>query len=602
MTPPACAALALTLLALAPVLVAVITRSGDSYLPVRDLGTIDLRVRDVWTGEAPLIGPYSRYLWSHPGPLVFYLLAIPSGLFGQAAWATLVGGALLQGAAIAWLAKLAWQRGGLQLVAFALVGMGLAYGTMGPWIVVDPWNPHIVIPFFALFVLQMFLVAEGRARLLPGATFVGSFVVQTHIGYAPLVATAVLVAASFVVNDLRKGSTSRGQWRGPVLLSGGLALVLWLPPLLDSVLHWPGNFADLAHYFVGGGNSEPAIGFGTALELMAVEFRWLPPWLGGSNRVDVFGVSTARTSALYLLVPVVLMVAALVVARSTKPRAKAKAQGRFAVLACALFVAGALSLGRLTGVAYRYLFYWRPVLAVLVVVAFLAVMATRVPWERWRWARGVGLVSAAVAIAMTSGLLAVGVAEESAAPFEPVTRSLVRQLQQHGVPKRGVILRLDTDSLIQLQRGIFDELDRDGLPVRVDRDIAYEFGEHRGVDPSDVAAVWWVAENGSALTGLTALPGSRVIASSTPLSPAEEREIARLQHRVYGALEAADRQDLFIQLDSPLIGFSLAEVPGVDQTDLARLSALNEKMSHFPVTRSAVVAFRPEDAPRVLEP
>ena len=44
------------------------------------------------------------------------------------------------------------------------------------------------------------------------------------------------------------------------------------------------------------------------------------------------------------------------------------------------------------------------------------------------------------------------------------------------MPKRGVILRLDSDSLIQLQRGIFNELDRDGLPVRVDRDIAYELG------------------------------------------------------------------------------------------------------------------------------
>ena len=91
------------------------------------------------------------------------------------------------------------------------------------------------------------------------------------------------------------------------------------------------------------------------------------------------------------------MLVAVVVATSTR----AKAPGRFAVLASALFVVGSLSLGRVTGVAYRYLFYWRPVLAVIVVLAFLAVIATRLPLERWHWARGVGLVAAIITITAT---------------------------------------------------------------------------------------------------------------------------------------------------------------------------------------------------------
>jgi hypothetical protein len=33
---------------------------------------------------------------------------------------------------------------------------------------VEPWNPCIALPFFALFVSQSWLLATGDARVLPG--------------------------------------------------------------------------------------------------------------------------------------------------------------------------------------------------------------------------------------------------------------------------------------------------------------------------------------------------------------------------------------------------------------------------------------------------
>ena len=86
--------------ALAGVVAAVITRAGRAYLPLGDEANIDLRVRDVFTGDTPLVGAYSRG-FSHPGPLLFWLLAPLSAVTGGAAWANLVGGALLQGIGIA---------------------------------------------------------------------------------------------------------------------------------------------------------------------------------------------------------------------------------------------------------------------------------------------------------------------------------------------------------------------------------------------------------------------------------------------------------------------------------------------------------------------
>src|SRR5437763_856356 len=80
---------------------------------------IDLRTRDVFTSQTPLVGPYSRG-FNHPGPALFWLLAPFSVLAGGAAWGTLVGAAVLQGTAIALSGWLAFRRGGLMLALLVL--------------------------------------------------------------------------------------------------------------------------------------------------------------------------------------------------------------------------------------------------------------------------------------------------------------------------------------------------------------------------------------------------------------------------------------------------------------------------------------------------
>ena len=139
-------ALALTCVALLPVAVVVFSRWGSHYLPVQDSAVMDLRVRDVWSSDIPLTGAYSRYGWSHPGPWMYWLIA-PFTLFGQAAWATLVGSALLQGAATVWLARLSWRSGGLPALALWLAISVLATSTLGAAGWLEPWNPYIALPF-----------------------------------------------------------------------------------------------------------------------------------------------------------------------------------------------------------------------------------------------------------------------------------------------------------------------------------------------------------------------------------------------------------------------------------------------------------------------
>jgi hypothetical protein len=589
-------AVALTLVVLLPVLATLLTRVGSSYTPAGDMGMIDLRVRDVWSANIPLIGPYSRYGWSHPGPLLFWLLAIPSGVFGQPAWATLVGGAVLQGVAITWLAVLAWRRGGLPMVSVALAGMTLVYVSTGSWIMLEPWNPHIAMPFFALFVFQSWLLATGDARVLPGAVLVATFLVQTHVGYAPLVAVSAVTVLAFALLDARarKKGSRWSSWQRPAWISLAIVSVLWLPVVIEQLTSSSGNLARLRHYFMGG-NIEPVVGLATGLRLMAAEFRLPPPWLGGANDSDVFTGAAPEGSLVLLLLPLALLGVGLYV---TRRRAATPAR-RFQLLAGALFVTGIVTMARVTGVPYPYLFQWRSAVAVVIVLGAAWAIAQAARLFRWRHAAVSGVVGAFVVVALGSGGLAWSIVDHptEVSPFEPATKEIATELKRHGVPPGGVILRLDTVSLIALQRGIYNELDRSGISVSVDENLDYQFGDRRGAAAKDVEQVWWVAENGRSLAYLSSLPGAEIIASSTPLERDEEREAATLERRILDGLVAAHREDLIGMLDSPLAAFAVGGVPGIDIRDVDRLAELDAKALKEGGCRCGVVAMRPDVAP-----
>src|SRR5690242_12647411 len=77
------AAVLLGIVVVAPVVWAGINGLARTWYPAGDWAMIELRTLDVGTGHTPLVGPYSRYSWNHPGPLLFWLLAIPYRLTGS---------------------------------------------------------------------------------------------------------------------------------------------------------------------------------------------------------------------------------------------------------------------------------------------------------------------------------------------------------------------------------------------------------------------------------------------------------------------------------------------------------------------------------------
>lgn len=593
-------------LALLPLVVAAVQWIGRDWIPIHDVAVTDMRVRDVFTADTPLVGPYSRYLWNHPGPVMFWLMAVPSWISGHAAWGTLVGGLVAQAVAVVWTGALAWRTGRAPLVLVTSAVLLLTYRAIGPLVLLEPWNPHIALPWFVLFVLYAWRLAVGEVRRLAGAFVVASFLVQTHIGYLPLVAAGLAVAAAYRIVDLRRSRAQRVGAKAWVLTAIA-GVVMWAPVVIEQFTDDPGNLTWLWDYFVGGQNVEPTAGGRAAVGLFGSMFTVLPSWLGGSETHDYLTNAIRPGRLALVVVPIALLVIGVLGTRAAHRRDHT----RFVVTIAVLSVAGLFALSRVTGELLAYLFYWRIPLALFVVVAGgLGIVdymrhARPIGATTWRVASGAALVFvAAISIATTTAVATHGdhvkAFEADVAPI--LDQVEAEQIQTGALDGQTVLVRFDGSTLGGLQGGLVDYLDRAGVNVRVDDDLAFQFGEHRAATIDEVDQVWYAIEDGVLTSIRTTDPHGTVIARNEPLGPEAEAEIVQLQLDLLDQLRAAGRLDLTAALDWDLVTFALDEVPGIDHAAAARLGDLNRRLRATEPCRCSVVAFRPTDAPGSAEP
>jgi len=268
-------ALLLALLPLAVSAVFVVATKGATYTPTADNALIELNTRDV--GHHPvLVGLVSRDGWSHPGPVLFYLLAAPYRLMGSSSIALSVGAIAINAAAIAGMAVVARRRGGLSLMLLTLLGIGLLVRALGSEFMLDPWNPYIPVLAFGLLVFLVWAMTCGETWALPVTAGVGSFCIQTHVGYLPLVAPLVLWGVAWLIWSLARAHRLAALARAGLVTAAVLS-VLWLPPLLDEVLHSPGNLTEVVDYFRHSGKSAHTLADG--YRVMGAQFGLTPEWI-----------------------------------------------------------------------------------------------------------------------------------------------------------------------------------------------------------------------------------------------------------------------------------------------------------------------------------
>ena len=458
-------ATALVVVALLPLAVAavrLIAAVGDAHPTMGDTALLELGVRRLGS-EPLLLGPYSRFGWLHPGPAPFVALAPAYWSTGGDALGLHLGALALNAGCIIGVAVVAWRRGGAPLLAWALVLLALLLRLLGPGIVRNPWNPYLAVLPLALLVLLAWSVACGSRWSLPVAVAVGSAIVQTHVGYGPVV--ALLLSGSVVLLVTR----SRSGLARPLLVTGAVAVVLWAPTVVEELVHDPGNLSALRTYLE---SERDTPGLRAGVELAAAQFGRLPASVVGVELGgDEAGLATGGPGW-----PVAVSAAALAVAAVVAWRRRLPDVLRLVPLVLLFAAASVFAASGVDGLAYSYLFTWMTVGGFAV---WLAVAAALVPWRR-----AAGRVPAMVIAAVAVAGLSLGGADAAADPPLPeadvaaIMADLVPQLDE-AVPPGDcpVLVRWSGDASWAWGVGVVVALHDDGREVRVDRRWRHMFGD-----------------------------------------------------------------------------------------------------------------------------
>jgi hypothetical protein len=485
---------ALAAVTLAPLLAAAarfaLTRHRAWY-PLGDLALIELDTRDV--GHHPvLLGPYSRFGWRHPGPVMFGLLAPPYRLLGGTAVALLGAAVVVNLTAAAGIVVTVARGAGTRSLRWALPVLGLLFATLGAQRLQDPWNPSLGILGVALVVLAAWRLSCGGRWWLPVAVAVGSALVQTHVGF--LVTVGAVLAAALGMAVRTAGWTGLGRPAVAALAAGG---VLWAAPLWEQATRSPGNATLLARYASA---AEPSWTAVDGLRVAVTRFGALPAQLAGSSSLPdphTLGGASPWWG--------VLTLAGLAAATLAARRGAAGGRLRLAVLTWVVFVTAAATAARVQGPLHDWLIEWMAVGSFLawLVIGWAVLDRVRVP--------RIALTVVTLALAMGG----VRAAVTAPAPREATsgTAATLFSRVEDRLPDRPVLVtfgpsRSDGMSSVGWGAGLVLDLERQGRSVWVDPRWHNQFGERRTRPAPSGALVLTVTTD-----GLHRPAGARPVAS-----------------------------------------------------------------------------------------
>jgi hypothetical protein len=504
-----------------------------SWVPVGDLATIEMRVRDVGTGATPLVGPYSRYGWDHPGPFLFWLLAGPYRLLGSRSSALMVVALLVAVASVVGAVLLLRRRGGGALALVGALVLALLARGLGGDFLVDAWNPYVtLLPFVALTV-ACWSVALGDRWCLLVAGVLATFCVQSHVGYGPVVAAVVLVGTGFAVADVVRGGEGAARaWTRVVGVTAAACTLLWLAPVADQ-LWGDGNLGALVEFAT---DERDTVGLADGYDLVAVQLGLEPPWLTGDETVSPFSGGVVVTGT-----PVPVGFVLLVAGGALALRRRDRDTFRLAAIVAAADVAGVVAMSRVVGEPLEYLVRWTWALGAL---TWLAVV-----WSGWRALEGrvearvarAAAVAAAAATAVLAGLVLAGVwgaggpasGTGHAVALEAVAAQVEERLPQGCGPL--FVTSEPAFNAAIVTAGLVVQLEHQGERVYVPRSSS-TFGDRRARGALDATCELHVASDDAA-DRLATAPGANVLAEHDTLSPDVRRRFETARARFLAAVE-----------------------------------------------------------------
>ena len=516
---------------LAPLVVSAIAALIDGPLAtVADRALMELRVRDIGTHPV-LVGLYSRDGWSHPGPLVYFTLAIPYRIVGSTTAGLLVGALLVNGISLAGMALIARRLGGARTALAMLVVVSVLVRALGAVFIRDPWVCFITVLPFGLFCCIVWALTAGEVWALPLGAFVASWLTQTHVGYLPLTLPLLGAGGLWLFVSARRWS-DRARFRRVSRAVGITVVVLagaWVLPVWDQIFG-SGNLGNTAEWF-----SRAAEGVHTVREGARVvfgQFAALPDWVTGQHRVGLFNRETLLMSQTLWPVLVLPFVGASVIAWKRRDHAVV----RLAVVTGGAALVGVVAVARTVGTMYEYRLLWTWVIGALGVVVVVATL-WNVAADRWPGADRILIPIAVVVLAALGVAQIVDVASLSRPDWDsPETATVARELDRKLDPHRGVVvLRSESDAGAWDLQGLLLALEQRGFDARVVRDGVSWVGQHRVVGRERIQARLLVL----ATTDLAQLRGAvakRLVAYGGSVPRVEEVAAVRRRAARYARL------------------------------------------------------------------
>lgn len=509
----AAAVIGLTLLPFAVSAIRLATGAGRDYHPYADQATIESLVRDVghhWL----LLGPFSRFGWFHPGPALYYLLAVPYRLTGSSSGSLAFAALCINAGAVLGITLIARRRGGLPLLLITATFVLLLVRTLGAQFQRDPWNPYVTLLAFLLLVFVVWSMACGDRWAIPVALGVGSFLVQTHVGYALVV--TVLIAAGvvgFVVTARGAHDESPPRsWWPTVAMTGAVLFVFWLPVAVQQITHDPGNVSQLVDFFADHGREQR---YADAWHVLALQLDAWPDWLTGASAPSVIGTIDFSTA---LPIPIALFSLLGVTALTWRHAREAF------VLNCivlASLAATFVAMTRIVGDVLTYLVKWTWTLGTItwIAIAWSCVAVWRARREtstgRGEQVARAGMFLLVAAFAVVAAVDTVAGAR-AGTPEPRISASMGRlgDATFAGLPDGGGVAEVRVrggEGAYWASAGVADALEHHGVGVRVGPELEFAYGSQRLVGDDPVRAVVLLADK-DATAAVRTMPGYREVA------------------------------------------------------------------------------------------
>ena len=488
-----------------PIVVLMIRTIAADWSPLGDNAIIAVRAYDVFTAHSPLLGQSSGGATSvldqrafSPGPLLFWLLAVPAR-FLDPVWMAVTAG-LVNVASVMGTVALARRRGGLLLMFATAIAIPLMLRSIPAQAYSDVWNPWIPLMPFLLLIFLAWSLACGEVRLLPLAVLVGSFVAQTHLAFLlPAAGVMAVGLVGLVASRRRRRRAARSPYarrppreQGPsrpwVIAAVVVLVVCWLPPTIDQVTHRPGNAVLLLR---AASTDEPALGTSAGEHALVRTIGGRPWWVRDPRSTEARMVDLSATPGTRSIVSAVLVLAGLLavalVARRRRRRDITAAMALSLVL-CAIVVLDAAGTPERAFATVGYTMLWASPagMFVWVVLAWSAASLLAGPRLAVAPGRHAGIALAATAVAGAT------VAITADPHFEPFGRMRLAEDRALAAVPPGDAVRVDrfarefwpVVTAVRFQAGLVYSLRRSGRTVRAPV-IASKLGAHYRAGPAD---------------------------------------------------------------------------------------------------------------------